>query len=242
MEFQDVLRKRSSIRAYRDEPVDEGLIYDLINDALQAPSSSNTQSYRIAIATGDLKDQIAEKLLDKYDRAVGLQGLSGPKKLIKGVLSRALPNGDFAPDINYPSELKKRAIACGKGLYGLLGIERHDRAGRDAWMRKNFEFFGAPVAIFVFVHGERSTYSALDTGMFLQNLMLSAADRGLGTCAQASVAMWGGSVRRFFEIEPSYRLVCGLCLGYPENDKVNSYRPEKRSVEEICFPVAEEEA
>ncbi|KZZ61637.1 hypothetical protein A3762_14080 [Oleiphilus sp. HI0125] len=238
MEFQDVLTKRNSTRDFTDQEVSDDLIKTLLADALKAPSSSNTQSYRVAIAKGATKDKIAEALLKKYDKGIEIQRLKGVSKIVRGITSGALPNGDFKPDIHYPSEQKRRAIECGKGLYGVLGIERHDRAARDAWMRKNFEFFNASVAMFIFVHGERAEYSALDTGMFLQNLMLSATDKGLGTCAQASVAMWGGDVRPFFSIEDKYKLICGVCLGYPSNDKINSFQPEKRTVEEICFPVA----
>lgn len=237
MEFQDVLNKRNSTRGYTSECVGDALISSLISDALKAPSSSNTQGYRLAVATGATKDKIAEVLLNKFDKGIEVQRMKGLKRVVKGLLSGAMPNGDFSLD-DYPPELKKRAFECGRGVYDVLGIERGDRAARNAWMRKNFEFFNAPVAMFVFVNGERSTYSALDTGMFLQNLMLSATDKGLGTCAQASVAMWGGSIRPFFNIEPSYKLICGLTLGYPNDDKINSFQPSKRTVDEVCFSEA----
>lgn len=235
MDFYDVLRGRNSTRDFSNKPVDDALLNEILEDALRAPSSSNTQGYRVAIAKGALKDQIAKDLTKKFDGAIKLQGLSTPRKIVQGVLSGALPNGDFKPDINYPSEMKKRAIACGKGLYELIGIERSDRAGRDQWMRKNFEFFNAPVELFLFVHGDRGVYSALDAGLFLQNLMLAAKAKGLGTCAQASVAMWGGTVRKHFKIEKDYKLICGLCIGYPSDAVINTYQPVKRSVEELCF-------
>lgn len=237
MEFFDVLRGRNSTRAFQSKPVPQELIDEILADALTAPSSSNTQAYRVAIATGSVREAIAKDLTSKFDKAVTLQGLKGPKKIIKGLSSGALPNGDFKPDINYPKELKQRAVECGKGLYELMGIARNDRKARDAWMRRNFHFFDAPVEIFLFVHGERGVYSALDGGLFLQNLMLSAKARGLGTCAQASVAMWGGTVRKYFDIEPEYKLICGLCLGYPSEDSINTYQPNKRQVSDICFPV-----
>lgn len=238
MEFQDVLRGRHSTRSFTDQDVSDELIQSLLSEALQAPSSSNTQSYRVAIAKGELKDQIAAELVARFDRISELQDLSGPKKLIKGAFSGALPNGDFKAELKYPKDLRDKAFQCGKGLYELLEIKRGERAKRDAFIRQNFQFFGAPVAMFVFVHGDRATASALDTGMFMQNLMLAATDRGLGTCAQASVAMWGKSIRPFFKIDRPYKLICGLCLGYPSEEKVNCYRPDKRSVEEICFSPA----
>ncbi|TNC81561.1 MAG: nitrobenzoate reductase [Oleiphilus sp.] len=235
MEFEEVLSARKSTRAFTDQDVSDALLQELLQEALTAPSSTNTQAYRVAVATGHLKEKISEALTAKYDRAMWVQKQKFPVKLVAGALGGVMPNGDFKPDMNYPPELKKRAIECGKGLYGTLGIERHDREGRNRQMRKNFEFFDAPVELFLFIHGERGVYSALDGGIFLQTLMLAAANRGLGTCAQASVAMWGGTVRRFFDIEHDYKLVCGLSLGYPAEDIVNTFQPEKRRVEDICF-------
>ena len=40
---------------------------------------------------------------------------------------------------------------CGAGLYTLLGIGRQDKAKKEAQIRRNFEFFGAPTVMFVFV-------------------------------------------------------------------------------------------
>jgi len=91
------------------------------------------------------------------------------------------------------------------------------------------------VALFLFVHGGRGVYSALDAGMFLQTLMLAASNEGLGSCAQASVAVWGGTIREYFSVDPDYKLICGLSLGYPSAHPVNQYRPPKRSIEELCF-------
>jgi nitroreductase len=238
MTFDEVLKARRSTRSFLDKEVPESLIKELLADALCSPSSTNTQAYRVAVARGDTRDKLADALTKTYDRAMKVKQQPLPLKLVSGVFGGVLPNGDFKTDMDYPKELKARAIECGKGLYGTLGIERHDRAGRDRQMRKNFEFFGAPVEIFLFVHGKRGVSSALDGGIFLQSLMLSATSRGLATCAQASVAMWGGTVRKFFDVEDDYKLICGLSLGYPSDDIVNTFQPEKRSVEELCFNVS----
>lgn len=235
MEFNDLIQERRSIRAFKNKAVSRALLDSLLEEALTAPSSTNTQAYRVAIAQGELKDQIADELTTTFDRASWVQKQALPLKLIGGALGGVRPRGDFKTDMNYPPELKRRAIECGKGLYGTLGIERHDREGRDLQMRKNFEFFGAPVAMFLFVHGDRGVYSALDGGIFLQTLMLAATNRGLGTCAQASVTTWGTKVRKYFDVEEEYKLICGLSLGYPAEDVVNTFQPEKRSVQEITL-------
>jgi nitroreductase len=238
MTFDEVLKARRSTRAFLDKDVPDSLIKELLADALRSPSSTNTQGYRVAIATGATREKLAEELTQTYDRAMKIKKQPLPLKIVSSVFGGVLPNGDFKADLDYPKEMKARAIECGKGLYGTLGIERHDREGRERQMRKNFEFFNAPVEIFLFIHGKKGVSSALDGGIFLQSLMLAATSRGLATCAQASVALWGGTVRKYFEVEEDYKLICGLSLGYASDDIVNTFQPEKRSVEELCFKLS----
>jgi nitroreductase len=102
-------------------------------------------------------------------------------------------------------------------------------------MRKNFEFFGAPVAIFVFVHSGLREFSVLDAGIFMQSLMLSAHAHGLGTCAQGALATWVGPVKAAFEVPPGYKLIAGLSIGYPSNAHVNHFNPGRRSAPEMLL-------
>lgn len=119
------------------------------------------------------------------------------------------------------------------GLYETLGIGREDHAARNRQMRRNFEFFGAPSVLFIYVNGKLGHYSALDAGIFLQSLMLAALDVGLGTCTQAALAIWASPVRKHFQVEPGYKLLCGVSIGYPAKQRVNLYRPERRPVEAL---------
>ncbi len=235
MKFEDVLVKRNSTRDFLDKEVPDQLIDQLLEQALTAPSSSNTQGYRVAVAKGATRDVLSKRLSNKFVRASAIQSQAWPQKLWKGLTSGVMPDGDFKPDTHYPPEMKARAVACGKGLYDTLGIERDDREARNRQMQRNFEFFNAPVALFLFVHGGRGVYSALDAGMFLQTLMLAATNAGLGTCAQASVAVWGGTIREYFDVDEDYKLIGGLSLGYPSEHKVNAFQPSKRSIAELRF-------
>jgi len=235
MTFDEVVRQRSSKRDFSDRDVPDELIESLLATALTAPSSSNTQPYRVAIAKGATRNAIRERLTQKFIKANRVKRLSLPKKIWHGVTGNILPDGDFKNDTNYPKKLKQRAVECGMGLYETLGIARDDYAARDRQMQRNFEFFDAPVALFIFVHGERGVYGALDTGIFLQTLMLAATNHGLGSCAQAALAVWASPVRHYFNIDKDYKLICGLSLGYPTEHEVNRFQPKKCSVGEACF-------
>ncbi|MCH8543793.1 MAG: nitroreductase [Alcanivorax sp.] len=233
MEFSNVLQQRRSIRAFSDTPVPEEVIDALLTQALESPSWSNTQPYKVAVARGAQVETLRRALSERFARVSTLQRAPAWKKLAAAVRGGVLPDGDFKPILKYPSDLQPRRVATGHGLYNLLGIERGDHAARDEQMARNFSFFDAPVALFIFAHKGLGAYSALDAGIFLQSLMLAATDQGLGTCAQGALALWRSPVAAEFDIPADYQLLCGVSLGYPADDVVNSYRPERRTLADL---------
>lgn len=230
-----LLRSRRSVRDFRPDPVAPDVLEAILADAARSPSWSNTQPYRIGVATGGLRDALAREYCEAYDASQEAlrQGVLGKLRLALGAKGR--PDGDFPTWFPYPEDLLARRRATGFGLYERLGIARGDRLARGRQMRRNFEFFGAPVAMFVFVHRGLREFSVLDAGIFLQSIMLSAEARGLATCAQGALATWAGPPRRAFAVPEEYRLICGLALGYASDHEVNRYDPGRPPVEELLL-------
>jgi nitroreductase len=224
------------VRDFRPDPIPDDLLRAVLDDALAAPSWSNTQPYRIAVASGEVRDRISAGLCARYDTGMRARRGDWPARARIALTRRGLPDGDFRVPEHYPDDLQPARVACGRGLYEVLGIDRADRPARDRQMRRNFEFFGAPTALFVFVHEGLREYSVLDAGVMLQTLMLSAHTRGLGTCAQGALAIWAGPVRAEFEVPDRYRLICGVSIGYPSDHPVNGFRPGRAPLEEILLP------
>lgn len=218
MHLHDALTRRSSIRAFRPEPVDERVLHGLLTTALESPSWANTQPYRVALATGARCDALRRDML-----AAAASGVPCPEH-------------DMLFD--YPPPLRGRRRDAGVGLYGVLDIAREDHAAREAQYRRNFGFFGAPAVAFLFAHGGLGVYSVLDAGVFLQSLLLAATDAGLGACAQASLASYPDVVRRHFDVPPDYRLLCGISLGHPTDAPVNRFRPPRATIDELLVPHA----
>lgn len=236
MEFRQTLETRHSVRAFSDRPVDDQLLTSLLEQSLASPSWSNTQPYQLAVATGAVLDDLRRSLSERFARANALQKAPIWQKLAGVVRGGVMPDGDFKPVLKYPRDLQPRRVATGLGLYQALGIEREDRAGRDEQMARNFRFFDAPVAVFVFVHDGLGVYSALDAGIFLQSLMLSATDAGLGTCAQGALALWRSPLEKHFSIPAHYKLLCGVSLGYALDDApVNQFRPGRQPLQNLLI-------
>jgi nitroreductase len=232
-------RARNSVRDFRPDPIPVDALDAVLADALTAPSWSNTQPYRIAVASGEVRDRISAELCARYDAGMRARrgGLRGRAEVL--LTRRGLPDGDFRVPERYPEDLQPRRVACGRGLYETLGIDRADRAARERQMRRNFEFFGAPTVLFIFVHEGLREYSVLDAGVMLQTLMLSAHAHGLGTCAQGALAIWTGPVRAEFEVPRAYKLICGVAIGYPSEHPVNTFRPGRATLDEIVLPPRE---
>lgn len=215
MHVHEVLRRRSSTRAFRDTPIDEARLRRVVELALESPSWANTQPYRLAVATGETCDRLRRELL--------------------AAAHGELPSSDHPLLLEYPGELQARRRATGFGLYAALGIARDDRARRDAQFVRNFAFFDAPAVAFLFAHEALGVYAALDAGIFLQSLLLAGAEEGLGMCAQAALASYPHLVRAHFDVPDGYRLLCGISIGEPADAPENRFRPARRSLEDTLL-------
>jgi nitroreductase len=233
--WSQLTRTRNSVRDFLPDPIPDDLLAAVLDDAMTAPSWSNVRPYRIAVASGDVRDRVSAELCRRFD--AGMRARRGGLRDKAGLLlSRsALPDGDHRVPERYPPDLQVHRVATGRGLYQLLGIERHDLAARDRQMRRNFELFGAPTALFVFVQRALGAFAVLDAGVMLQTLMLSAHARGLGTCAQGALATWAGPVRAEFDVPSDYALICGVSIGYPSDHPVNGFRPQRRATTDVLL-------
>jgi nitroreductase len=232
-DFSDFLASRHSTRDFLPTPIPQEILDQILKDALTAPSWSNTRPFKVAIATGEQRERISREFLSRWNVL--------SKIMRKGILSKlrilysryGLPTSNRTIAKPYPSELKPRAERLGKELYEVFGVTRGDTTARNAQWAKNYSFFGAPVEIFVFIHKSLHIFAASDAGLMMQNLILSAHAKGLGTCAQGAVGIWEDVVRKEFEISKDYRLLCGIALGYPSESTVNDFAANRIDISEI---------
>ena len=232
-EFSKFLSSRRSTRDFKSTPIPQNVLDQILTDALTAPSWSNTRPFKVAVASGDIRDRISAEFLSRWDVLSKIMRKGFLNKL-RIVHSRyGLPTSNRSIAKPYPSELKPRAERVGKELYELFGVQRGDRDARDKQWAKNYSFFGAPVELFVFVHKSLHIYAASDAGLMMQNLILSAHAYGLGTCAQGAVGIWEDVVRKEFEVSKDYRLLCGIAIGYPSDSPVNNFGANRIGVDEL---------
>ena len=72
----EFLASRRSTRDFiRDKPVPQEILDQLLVDAMTAPSWSNTRPFKIAVASGEVRDRISKEFLDRWDAlSIGRHG------------------------------------------------------------------------------------------------------------------------------------------------------------------------
>lgn len=232
-QISEFLASRRTTRDFLPKPVPQEIIEQILTDSLTAPSWSNTRPFKVAIATGEVRDRISNEFLSRWSVLSQIMR-KGLKNKLRLIYSRyGLPTSNRSIVKPYVKELRPRAQRVGKELYELYGVKRGDRAARDVQWGKNYAFFGAPVELFIFIHKSLHIYAASDAGLMMQNLMISAHAHGLGTCAQGAVNIWDDVIRKEFDISKDYRLLCGLAIGYPADTPVNKFQAHRIGLDEL---------
>lgn len=208
MSVIDLLNERRSTRGFLPTPVERELIVKILQAASRSPSGTNMQPWQVYVLTGDARDHLVRDVLAK--RELEPHREKPPK-----------PFGeyDYNPEPLFEPFLTRRRTV-GFGLYQLLGVARGDRAASWVMAGRNFEFFGAPVGLVFTIDKALQQGSWLDYGIFLQSVMLAAADCGLGTCAQAAWRHYHDLIRPICRIPDHELVVCGMSLGYPDPDAI----------------------
>lgn len=210
-----VLRARRSLRAYRPDAVPRPVLKDLLDVASSAPSNSNTQPWRVHVLAGAAKDALGAALRTAFR-------------------DNTLPPSPHFPD-PLPEEHAQRQRDFGAVYYRTLGIDVADMPARMRQTEKNFDFFGAPVGLIFTIDRRLAPHSWLDLGLLVQNIMIAASARGLGTCPQVSFARFHPVIARHLSFTEHEQTVCGMSLGYPDRDEpVNHMAMPRRGVGEFA--------
>jgi nitroreductase len=209
---------RFSARAFLDRPVPREAIAEILSLAARAPSGGNLQPWQVDIlageALGELKARVAASLA-------------------------ANPAGEGTEFPVYPPALgepwRGRRFASGEQLYAALGMAREDRPARLAQFARNFEAFGAPVLLLFSLPRHFGPPQWAHLGMFMQTVMLLAAERGLASCPQEAWALVHRTVGNVLGLGEDRLFYCGMALGFAdEAHPINGWRTERVPLEEFA--------
>jgi nitroreductase len=225
LSIHDAITGRQSIRAYLERPVPRDVLERVLTTAGRAPSGSNIQPWKVYVLEGAVKDELCADLVARH-----AQGDEGKRAY------------NYYP-VSWREPYIGRRRQTGWGLYNLLGIGRDDKAKMAAQHRQNFTFFGAPVGLIFTIDRDMEIGSWLDTGMFLQSLMIAARAEGLETCPQAAFANFHEAIQAKLAIPLAEMVICGMALGYADTAaRINGFRTERIALSDFATWVGGDKA
>lgn len=212
----DAMKARRSIREFESTPIDLDTIQNLVAHAGLAPSSKNTQPWKLFLMQGNALDALRTEYLAAFDA-----NMPGKPRYI------------YSPN-PLPDAWNRRARDCGMGIFQHKGIGREEKEKRRAHDRANFEFFGAPQVFFIGTEANSYSYGTfLDCGFVLNNLMVGLAALGLGSCPQFSTMSYPDILHRHIPDSDGTLLIAALPFGTPKaNSVVNGFQPPRLPLED----------
>ena len=219
MDVFEAVNSRKACRWFLDKPVDLDVVRDLIERAGRAASNGNLQPWNVHALTGE------------------------PLKEIKRRAAAAIEARDWRtfeteyPSLpaNMPEPYRSRSFHHGQELYGSLGTAREDRAGRFEQIKRNYQFFNAPVGLFITIDRGLGPGQWADLGGYINALAFLARGHDLDTCPQVAWIRMYKIVGAFLQWPPEQMLFCGMAIGYGDRSHpVNSFRSSRAALHEIC--------
>jgi len=225
MQYDEVVLGRRSIRGYKRDPVPKALIREVIEMAMRAPSSLNTQPWNFYVVAGEPLDRIRAGNTER-----NLAGVPHSR--------------EFRSHGEYAGVHRERQIEIAKQLFAAMGIERQDKAGRQDWVLRGFRQFDAPVSVVVtFDRSIREgDIGPFDCGGIANALVNAAWSRGLGCVINSQGIMQSPVVREHAGIPEDQVIMICIAMGWPDDSfPANAVVSRRKSVDEAAVFVGFDE-
>jgi nitroreductase len=214
--YDDVVLGRRSIRGYLRKPVPKALIREVIEVAMRAPSSLNTQPWNFYAVAGDVLDRIRAGNTER-----NLAGVPDSR--------------EFRGHGAYQGVHRERQIEIAKQLFAAMDIPREDAAKRQDWVLRGFRQFDAPVSIVVTfdrsIHG--GDIGPFDCGAVTNALVNAAWSRGLGCVINSQGIMQSPVVREHAGIPDDQVIMICVAMGWPDDSfPANAVVSRRKSVDD----------
>lgn len=216
--FDEVVVGRRSIRGYKPDPVPRAVIREVLELAMRAPSSLNTQPWNFYVVAGEALDRIRAGNTER-----NLAGVPDSR--------------EFRSHGAYEGAHRERQIEIAKQLFAAMGIERHNQDQRRDWVLRGFRQFDAPVSVVVTydrsIHG--GDIAPFDCGAVANALVNAAWSRGLGCVINSQGIMQSPVVREHAGIPDDQVIMICIAMGYPEEAfPANAVVSHRKSVDEAA--------
>jgi nitroreductase len=206
MELTEAIKKRRSIRKFKEDQIPKEKLQAIFDQARWAPSWGNTQAWTFHVLSGQplatYKTGVAERMAKVEAHASDIP----------------------MPEI-WPEPFKSRYSETGKLVLSSLSIAREDKASRNQFYEDMAGLFGAPCLVVGCIPRDvRIEYAMLDMGLIIQTLCLAAWNQGVGSCIMAISVGYASLLRQIAAIPEDKLIAIGIALGFPdENHPINRF-------------------
>ena len=218
MDVREAVSSRYSCRAFLAKPVPLNVVQEIIAQAARAPSAGNMQPWRVYALSGKPLEALRTNLAAREGE---------------------LPRGEGGNYRIYPDPMEEpyrsRRYQVGEMLYGAIGVPRADKPARYKQYARNFQLFGAPVALFFALEKSFGVAQWADIGGYLQTVALLARAHGLHTCPQQAWVSFHKTVREALGLPPNLMVYSGMALGYADEEApINRWRSPRARLDEYA--------
>ena len=208
MTVTEAMAARTSIRAYKTDPIDKAVLIEIIEKAARTPSWANTQPWEVYIAAGDSLGRIRQGFADNYKNAV--------KSMT-----------DIPRPTDWPQAAKDRTIQLRPDM------ERDCGGDADQFGEMNQKMFNAPAVYYLCLDKGYSPWSLYDLGAFAQSIVLLAQERGLSTIPAIMAVAYPDVVRRELNIPDNINIAIGIPIGYMDDTNgLNKFHSARKPMSE----------
>ena len=203
MDILEIIKSRRSIRVFDDRVPSKKIIRECLETATWAPNPSNQQPWEFMVATGETLKKISEIIIKVFPRRMK----------------------EIDPYKGIPKSCEKRKNETFKKIFS--AAKEEDIDSKDLF-QKNLTFYGAPVAVLFITYKMEHNLYRFSTAAALQNFLLAAHAKGLGTCWLSSVTACQEEIKTFLKISEEKEILDGVALGYPVEDSPLNTCPRTR--------------
>lgn len=210
----EAVASRRSVRAFLPDRVPLDVLRRVLERAQMAPSGYNFQPWEAVVVAGEPLRELSRLML-----------AAAPQKPEE---YRLHPPGITARHTDRRDAITARRMDA-------AGIARDDAEARAALHKRNYEFFGAPAALFTLVPREMGLPQWGDVGIWLQTVMLLLRGEGLDSCPQESLYAHARLIKDFLGVsDATHVLWCGLAIGWRDPDApINGYERTRAPLDEV---------
>ncbi|HVB50555.1 MAG TPA: nitroreductase family protein [Acidimicrobiales bacterium] len=210
MDLSDVLRTTGAVRDFTSEPVDDAVLFAILDDARFAPSGGNRQSWHVIV----VKDE-------RQRRSIGAAYLDAWHDYVAHLLAGVIP---FSP---LASEADRLAAASQRGAA--------EKLSKPDGFAETF----ADVPVMLVVSADLSVLAAIDRDLdryqvvggasiypFVWSILLAARERGVGGVMTTMAVRNEPELKEILDLPENHAVAAIVALGHHERRHTQLKRRE----------------